>query len=159
MTPMNTQDFLDAVGKLAASFGWEIGSFTRDEEFVAVAPLSPDPSFEQIVWILGAGRDHVRCLLITHGTVPAHREAAVIELCARINDGLLFGCAEYSFGESTMHFRDSVQLGHGTITDLIESITGRVLGLGSRCAPAVRETLAGASAAEAMKLLARRDES
>ena len=80
------------------------------------------------------------------------REAAVLELCARINDGLVFGCAEYSFDDRALVFRDSIQLAYGDMRDLLTNVSARLLDLGSRYLPAIRATLAGTSAIEAMGL-------
>ena len=146
----DTKGFLKAVGDLAASFGWRLRSFERDDELAAVAALDHDSSFEQVLWVFDTKRTFIRCLLVGRGTVAADREAAILELCARINDGLAFGCAEYSFNDRTLVFRDSVQLGYGKMSDLVESTSARLLDLGSRYAPAVRATLAGSSPAEAM---------
>jgi hypothetical protein len=146
------EDFLKTVNELAASFGWTLRSFRRDEELVALVALEHDPSFEQILWVHDAGRACMRCLLVWRGTVPPEREAAILELCVRINDGLLFGCAEYSFLDRTVVFRDSVQLTYARIADLVSSVTDRSLHLGSRYAPAVHATLAGRPAAEAYAL-------
>ena len=148
---MNTEAFLQAIGELAASLGWQLRSFTRDGELVALVALDHDPSFEQVLWVHDARRACVRCLLVCRGTVSAEHEAAILELCARINDNLLFGCAEYSFDDRTVAFRDSVQLGHGPISAAVASTTHRLLHLGSQYAPAVRATLAGSAAVEAMK--------
>jgi hypothetical protein len=146
------EEFLKIVDELAASFGWTLRSFRRDEELVALVALEHDPSFEQILWIHDAGRACTRCLLVWRGTVRPEREAAILELCARINDGLLFGCAEYSFHDRTLVFRDSAQLAYARVADLVPSVTDRSLHLGSRYAPAVHATLAGHSAAEAYAL-------
>ena len=114
-----------------------------------LAALDPT-SYEQVLWVYNTRRGSVRCLLVNRATVPAAREGAILELCARINEDLVFGCAEYSFGDRTVIFRDSVQLGSGDTGDLLTGATARVLDLGSRYAPAVRATLAGSSPVEAM---------
>jgi hypothetical protein len=143
---------LVALGELATSFGWRLRSFKRDDEMVALVVLDHDPSFEQMIWVYHISGANVRCLLVSRGSVPADREFAVFELCARINDGLVFGCAEYSFDDRALVFRDSVQLGYGKTPDLLASVSARLLDLGSRYAPAVGATLAGKSPAEAMGL-------
>ena len=148
---MNTEHFLHAIGELAASLGWQLRSFTRGQEQVAVVALDHDPSFEQVLWVHDAGQASVRCLLVCRGKVPSEREAAILELCARINEDLLFGCAEYGFDDRTVAFRDSMQLSYGPIAGLVASTTQRLLQLGSQYAPAVRAALAGSSAVEAMK--------
>jgi hypothetical protein len=146
------EGFLAALGELAASFGWRLRSFKRDDELIALVALDHDPSFEQILWVYDTSGGFVRCLLVSRGSVPAEREAVIFELCARINDGLVFGCAEYSFDDRVLVFRDSVQLGYGKMPDLLASVSARLLDLGSRYSPAIRATLAGTSAIEAMGL-------
>ena len=146
----DTEGFLAVVGGLAGSFGWRLRTFERDDELVALAALDHDSSYEQVLWVYNTRRGSVRCLLVNRATVPAAREGAILELCARINEDLVFGCAEYSFGDRTVIFRDSVQLGSGDTGDLLTGATARVLDLGSRYAPAVRATLAGSSPVEAM---------
>jgi hypothetical protein len=149
IVPPDRDAFLAAAGELASSFGWRLRSFERDEELIALAALDHDPSFEQILWVYDTERASVRCILVVRAPVPAEREGAIVELCARINDGLVFGCAEYSFSERRLALRDSVQLGNGAIADQLTSASARLLDLGSRYAPAVRAALGGASAAEA----------
>src|SRR5438093_7486329 len=97
-TPPDKDRFLAAVGEFASPLGWRVRSFTREEELVALVALDGDPSFDQVLWIYDTSRAFVRCLLVYRGTVSIEREPAILELCARINDGLVFGCAEYSFG-------------------------------------------------------------
>src|SRR5215470_17368925 len=134
--------FLAAANELAASFGWRIRSFKRGQELVAQVALDHDRSFEQVLWVYDVTSVCVRCLLVSRGTVPPEREASVIELCARINDGLIFGCAEYSFDERVLVFRDSFQLGTGSLSDALTGTTARLLDLGSRYSSAVLATLA-----------------
>jgi hypothetical protein len=144
--------FLAALGELAASLGWRLRSFKRDDELVALVALDHDPSFEQILWVYDTRGASVRCLLVSRGSVPAEREVAILELCARINDGLVFGCAEYSFEDRALAFRDSIQLGYGNMPDLLTGVSARLLDLGSCYSPAIRATLAGTGATEAMGL-------
>jgi hypothetical protein len=150
-SPPDKDGFLAAVGEFAASLGWRVRSFTRDEELVAVVALEGDPSFEQALWIYDTSRAFVRCLLVHRGAVPVDREPAIVELCARINDGLVFGCAEYSFADRALAFRESFQLGFGDIAECVTAASTRLLQLGSRYSPAVRAALAGRSAEDAME--------
>jgi len=143
--------FLSVLRDLAASLAWQLRSFEREEELIALVALDHDPSYEQVLWVYDRSRGFVRCLLVRRGSVPPEREADIIELCAHINDGLAFGCAEYSFDDRTLVFRDSFQLSHCKLQDTLVDITSRLLNLGSRYSPAVRATLAGKSAAEAIK--------
>lgn len=145
------EGFLTAVRELATSFGWRPRSFKRDGELIVLAALDTDLLFEQVLWIFASPGEYVRCLLVTRGSVPAHREAAILELCARINDGLVFGCAEYSFDEKTLVFRDSTQLGCGKLSDLLNLVTARLLDLGSRYSAVIQTTLAGMSPEEALR--------
>jgi hypothetical protein len=135
--------FLASAADFAAAFGWQVRSFQRAGELVAVVALDHDPSFEQLLWVYDTGRAVIRCLLVDRRRVPFAREAAILELCSRINDGLLFGCAEYSFNDRTVVFRDSIQLGPLNLKDLLPGISARVLDLGSRYAPAIGATLGG----------------
>jgi hypothetical protein len=146
----DTRQFLSAVSELTASLGWQHQSFTRDEEFIVLTVLENDPSFEQVLWIYDVKRVFLRCLLINRGIIPSERESAIVELCARINEGLAFGCAEYSFDDHTVIFRDSADLKYGSLADLIMSTSTRLLSLGSRYAPAIRATLAGSTPLEVM---------
>ncbi len=149
--PPDKEGFLAAVGEFASSFGWRVRSFTRDEELVALVALDADPSFEQILWIYDTSRALVRCLLVYRGSVAIEREPAMLELCARINQDLVFGCAEYSFGDRVLAFRESIQLGFGDIADPLTAATARLLELGSRYSPAVSAALSGLSAGDAME--------
>jgi len=151
-TGPDPEEFLAAVGELADSFGWTFQSLTRGEEIVAVVGLANDPSFEQVLWVYDTDEVFLRCLLVSRAVVEPERVGAVLELCARINDGLMSGCLEYSFENGTLIFRDSAQLGTGLVTDIVAGTSSRVLGLGSRYAPAIRATLAGRAPAEAIAL-------
>ncbi len=149
-TSPDNDAFLAAVAEFAAGFGWRVRSFERDEELVALVALDSDSSFEQVLWVYDAERASLRCLLVSRAVVPVGRERAILELCARINDGLVFGCAEYSFKDRTLVFRDSVQLGYGILAELLASTSARLLDLGSRYASAIRATLAGSTPVEAL---------
>jgi hypothetical protein len=147
------QDFLAAVGQLITPLGWQLRSFEREGEVIALAALDHDPAFEQMLWIYCPDRRYVRCLLVARGTVPAEREPAVVELCARINDGLVFGCAEYSFSDQAFVLRDSFETGKNSWDDELTPRTARLLELGSHYSPALQAVLGGTSAAEAIRRL------
>lgn len=150
--PVRDDDaFLATVREVAAPFGWRVRSFTRDEEVVALATLDNDLLFEQVLWINVAKEKYVRCLLVTRGSVPEARKDAILELCARINDGLIFGCAEYSFEEGIFVFRDAITLECGKLSELLSLVTARLLDLGSRYSAAIQTTLAGMSPEEALR--------
>lgn len=142
--------FLAAADELAVSFGWQLHSFKRDEEIIGLVSLKKDPSFEQILWVYDPIRAFLLCLLVSRAVVPEERESAVIELCARINNGLLSGCLEFSFTDRTLIFRDSAELKYGPVDLVLSSTSSRLLSLGSRYASAIRDTLAGSSPAEAV---------
>jgi hypothetical protein len=150
--PSADQDgFIAALNELIAPLGWDLHSFRREEEMVGLVALQRDPFCERIIWVYDTKRSFVRCLAFGRGTVPAEREAAIIELCARINDGLIFGCAEYGFANRTFAFRDSVPVvGHSELKDALSDLTGRLLKLGARNWPAIAAVLGGASATEAI---------
>jgi len=145
--------FLEAVKELAANFGWQLRSFRREGELAAFVPLDHDPGFEQIFWVHDSKHACLRCLLVTRSAVPVERESAILEMCLRINDGLLFGCAEYGFLDRKVVFRDSMPLGYGELAEVVASLTQRVLSLGSHYSPAVSATVAGETPAEAVKSL------
>lgn len=147
------QEFLTAVERLIAPLDWELRSFTRDGEVIALAALNHDPTFEQMLWVYCPDREYVRCLLVARGSVSSELEPAVIELCARINDGLIFGCAEYSFSDQAFTFRDSLETDRNTWHEELKTRTARLLELGSHFAPAWRDVLCGKSAGEAMQRL------
>lgn len=148
-----SQEFLTAVGRLIAPLDWELRSFTRDGEVIALAALNHDPTFEQMLWVYCPDRDYVRCLLVARGTIASELEPAVIELCARINDGLIFGCAEYSFSDQAFAFRDSLETDRNTWNEELKTRTARLLELGSHFAPAWRDVMSGRSAGEALQRL------
>lgn len=111
--------------------------------------------FEQLVWIRDAAGSNLRCLLIVRGEVPAERRAAVFELCARVNDGLIHGCLEYDFADRTLGFRDSTDLSGIAPATAVERTTGRLLTLGSRYADAIGRVLSGESPGEAVAAVER----
>ncbi len=143
------EQFQEALTALAASLGWSVRSFRRDEERVGLAALEQDPAFEQVLWIYDPRSDSLRCLVVVRAPIPPHREREIVELCARINDGLIFGCAEYGFAEQVVVFRDSVPVG-APWPQLLQDLTGRLLRLAAHYWPAVAETIAGAEASQAM---------
>ncbi len=151
ITTPDTEQFLAAATELSVSFGWKLHSFQRDEEVIGLVALNKDPSFEEILWVYDPIRAFLRCLLVSRAVVPEEREAAVIELCARINSGLLSGCLEFSFNDRALIFRDSAELRYGPVVSVLSSTSARLLSLGSRYASAIRDTLAGSSPAEAVE--------
>ncbi|HYW71713.1 MAG TPA: YbjN domain-containing protein [Pyrinomonadaceae bacterium] len=140
----DTRQFLNAVAECTAPFGWQLQSFTRDEEFIVVVALENDPSFEQVVWLYNTEHVSVRCLLVSRAEVPAERRHSIFELCARVNDGLTFGCLEYSFSDAALMFRESADLDAcGPLAQVIHEISARVLDLGRRYRDAIEATLKG----------------
>jgi hypothetical protein len=140
----DTGQFLAAVREWTASFGWQVQSFTRDEEFIVIAPLENDPSFEQIIWVYDTEHGSFRSLLVSRAVISAERRDAIFELCARINDGLTFGCLEYSFSDAALVFRESADLDTcGPLERVLHETSARVLDFGQRYAVAIDATLKG----------------
>lgn len=150
-TPPDPAQFLTEVGKLAAQFGWPVRKSERGSEVVLVALTETDPAFHRFVWVYDTERTALRCMLVGKEVVAPQKEPAILELCARVNQGLPFGCLEYSFDDRVLVFRDSVDLDWGPVDRLIGSTTARVLNLGKRYAPAIRATLAGGKPADAVQ--------
>ena|SRR6185436_13787274 len=149
--PSNEQ-FLDAVGELTKPLGWQLQHFMRDQELVALAPTESDPSFEQFIWVYDTAGGFFRCLLVSRTVVPPEREPAILELCARMNDGLNFGCAEYSFDDKAIVFRNSVDIRTcSPLAQVVNDATSRVLSLGRRYANAIAETLEGSNPKDAVE--------
>jgi hypothetical protein len=86
---------------------------------------------------------------VARGEVRAERLAQSLELCARINDGLAFGCAEYSFDDRVVLLRDSLPFTGNDLDGRLSRASARLLQLGAHYAPAIRATLDGTSATEA----------
>lgn len=148
--PGNSERFMDEVLAVAGPMGWQPRPFRRGEELVAVAPLEGDPSFAQVLWCFDTAHRSLRSLLAGRAPVPPEREAAVFELCARINDGLVFGSAGYDFDERVVVFRESCEFADDSPPGAVERATARLLQLGTRYASAVAATLAGKAPAEAV---------
>lgn len=146
---------LDAIADLAETMRWPLRAFEHGGDRVVVAGLADDAVFEQLVWIRDAAGSNLRCLLIVRGEVPAERRAAVFELCARVNDGLIHGCLEYDFADRTLGFRDSTDLSGIAPATAVERTTGRLLTLGSRYADAIGRVLSGESPGEAVAAVER----
>jgi hypothetical protein len=143
--------FIAEAGKLATEFGWRAKSFERDGEAVLVALTETDPSFERCVWVYNIERMSIRCMLVGKEKVPSKRRAAAFELCARINEGLPFGCLEYSLRDDVLVFRDSADAEWGPLDKLVGGTTARVLNLGKRYGGAIHATLAGKEPEAAVK--------
>ena len=144
-------DFWNAAGGLAAEFGWPAKTSESGREAVTVALTPSDPLYERMIWIYDTERITLRCLLVSAQTVPAKRCVAILELCARINEGLPFGCAEYSFGEKVVVFRDSADLGWQAVDEVVKSCTARSLNLGRKYADSIRSTLADGKSEAAVR--------
>lgn len=141
---------LDAIADLAETMRWPLRAFEHGGDRVVVAGLADDAVFEQLIWIVDAAASNLRCLLVVRGKVPETRQAAVLELCARVNDGLIHGCLEYDFADRTLGFRDSTDLSELTPAAAVERTTTRLLTLGSRYAAAIGRVLSGESPGEAV---------
>jgi hypothetical protein len=136
-------DFLAEAGKLATKFGWPAQTLERPGEVVCVAATKSDAAFARFVWVYDTERTALRCLLVGQQTIPAGRRTAIFELCARVNEGLPFGCLEYSFSDKVLVFRDSADLDWAPLRQIVEGVTARVLNLGRRYSSAIKATLDG----------------
>lgn len=155
-TPPDPSAFVLAVGGITERLGWPMRFSERGEESVCVALTESDPAFERCIWIYDTERVTLRCMLITREPVDQQLEGPILELCARVNESLPFGCLEYSFGERVLVFRDSCDLDWGPLVALIEGTSSRVLNLAKRYAPAIAAVISGEAPADAV---ARADES
>jgi hypothetical protein len=146
--PPEASQLIAAAAKLAAKFGWRTRSFEREGEVVLVALTESDETFERFVWIYDTERTALRCLLATKDKVKARRQIAILELCARINEGLPFGCVEYSFSDHVLVFRDSADLSYGPVEEIVNGTTARVLNIGQKYSKAIHATLRGDAPAD-----------
>jgi len=144
------QDFREAVDKVCADFNWVTHAFTRDDEFAVLCELEGDEHFEQILWILNTQRNTFRCLVTSRMEVPPGKTSTLLELCARINDGLGFGCAEFSFADQQVVFRDGADLQGQGLEDIVSVTSARLFSMAMRYGPAVNRVLAGDAPAEAV---------
>jgi hypothetical protein len=149
--PPGAAAFIAETGKHATGFGWPAKSFERDGEVVLVALTETDPSFERFIWVYNIERVALRCMLVGKEVVPAKKEPAILELCARVNEGLPFGCLEYSFSDRVLVFRDSADLDWGPLDKVVSGTTSRVLNLGQRYAIAIQAALKGEKPEAAVK--------
>jgi hypothetical protein len=144
-------EFFNEAGKLAAEFGWPAKTTERGPEKMLVALTKTDPSFERILWVYDTERTTMRCALVGNDKVPEQKEPAILELCARVNEGLPFGCLEYSFSQRVLVVRDSADLEWGPLDTIVGSTTSRVLNLGKKYSGAIRATLNGDKPADAVE--------
>ena len=140
---MDRPAFLTHASRIATDFGWKTATFEREDEAVCVAAIPDDDMYDRLVWVFDSGRNMLRCMVISRPEVPAPRLPAVFELCARVNQGLPFGCLEYAFGDRLLVFRDSTDLDWGPPDLVIKGTTSRVLNLGKRYAMAIKAVLEG----------------
>lgn len=138
-------EFLTEARKLADKFGWSSRAFERDGEAVLAAAIGGDRFFSSFIWIYDPERTTMRCMLVGKMVVPADKRSQTLELLARINQGLPFGCAEFSFDDNLVVYRDSTDLDWGPLDRLVGGTTTRALNLGQRYAKALEATLAGIS--------------
>jgi hypothetical protein len=154
-TPPDPSAFVLAVGEITERLGWPMRFSDQGDESVCVALTKSDPSFERCIWVYDTGRVTLRCMLVTRERVTPQLEGPILELCARVNESLPFGCLEYGFGERVLVFRDSCDLDYGPLGTLVEGTTSRVLNLAKRYAPAIASVTSGSAPADAV---ARADE-
>ncbi len=136
---------------MAAQFGWPTRKVERDDEVAVVALTETDPSFERFIWVYDLESASIRFMLVSKVVVPEKEQPTILELCAWINQGLLFGCAEYSFKDRVVVFRDSAEPGWAPLDYLVKSTTSRVLNLGSRYSKAIQDTLNGKKPQDAVE--------
>lgn len=141
---------LDAIADFAETMHWPLRAFEHGGDRVVVAGLGDDAVFEQLVWIRDAAGSNLRCLLIVREAVPPEHRAAALELCARVNDGLIHGCLEYDFSDRTLGFRDSVDLADLAPATAVDRTTTRLLSMGRRYAGAISRVLSGDPPGEAV---------
>lgn len=144
-------DFYASSRKLADQFGWSTRKMKHDNEVVLIGLIDGDPNFYRFVWIYNVDRVDLRCLLVGKEVVPIERQTAVLELCARVNEGLPFGCLEFSFQDHVLVFRDSASLEWGFLDAVIAGTTARVLNLGQRYGRAIQSVLDGEKPEDAVK--------
>ncbi|MBO2011553.1 hypothetical protein [Hymenobacter negativus] len=142
--------FLAEARKLAEKFAWTHQDMKRKKEVVLVARIDADDSFERFVWIYDTHRTMLKCMLVGRVTIPVRKLGAVLKLCALVNEGLPFGCLEYSFGERILVFRDSADMGWGPLAQVVVDVTERTLNLGRRYADAIQAVLEGTNPQEAV---------
>lgn len=155
----NKHDFLDALAGMASEFGWRVQSFQRGEQCVGVVGFEAAELYEQMVWIHDPQLESIRCLLTVREKVPAQKLPEMLEFCARVNDGLVFGCLEYDFSDQTLSFRDSSEVDAEAFDVAIQRLTSRLLSLGERYRVAIASVLAGTSAFAACEMAEQGSES
>ena len=146
----STAEFIAIAGALAERFGWPMRTSAHGAECVCVARVEGDQEFERIVWVYDVERVTLRCMLVGASQVPAPLVPAVLELCARVNQGLTFGCLEFAFDDAVLVFRDSCDLDWGPLEQLVDGTTARVLNLGGRYAVAIAQVLEGVPVVDAV---------
>jgi hypothetical protein len=147
-------EFLAEAGKIAAKFSWPTKPFDHGTEIALVAEMVSDADFERFIWSYDTRRRILRCLAVSRLAIPPKRRAACLELCARINENLPFGCAEYSFADQVIVFRDSADVEWGPFKDVLIGTTQRALNLASDYAPAIHDTLEGEKPEDAVAKVA-----
>ncbi len=144
------EQFLVEAARLAARFSWPNRRLDHGDEVALVANMATDPDYERFIWSYDKRRESLRCLVVSRIKIPAKRRVAILELCSRINEGLPFGCAEYSFADDLVVFRDSADLGWGPFKQVLAATTQKVLNLATEYATTIHDTLDGEKPAEAL---------
>lgn len=112
-----------------------------------------DEPFAQILWILDTRSLSLRLLVMLRPEISDIFQPAILEWCARVNDGLTFGCAEFCFDEHIVIFRDSADLRRQALETAITDVTARLFQLAQHYGPGVRMVCAGTPARQAIAQL------
>lgn len=142
--------FLDKTRDLAKKFNWQVEEYEQDGEIIQMAKIHNDPLYVRIFWILDPEYETLKALVLSGVTVEIEERDKVLELCARVNENLIFGCLEFRFEERMLVVRDSIEIKIDTLDDEIERLTLRVFHLAKKYSIAIRQTLSGISPEKAV---------
>ncbi|EYF01856.1 YbjN domain-containing protein [Chondromyces apiculatus] len=152
-SPPTAEAFLAETEQLAEEVSWPFESFGEVNETTVAsgALIEADPVYEKLIWSYDTENCLATCMLVCREEVPATRRAAVLKLCALVNDGLSFGCLDYSLESGALAFRDHADLLFGPLDVALRRATGRLLSLAQQIAPAIHGTLHGKKPGQALR--------
>ena len=137
--------FLNETSNLANNFNWPVENYAQDGEIIQMAVIHNDPLYTRMFWILDPSYEALKGVIVAGIEVTAEQQPHILELCARVNENLVFGCLEFRFDDKLLVVRDSSEIKYGPLEQIVQGLTTRLFNIAKEYSNAIRETLNGTS--------------